>query len=81
MLLSLLLALQQQPAQAPAPSPVAHVEVTPPAAEVEVGQTIQLSAKALDSAGSVVPSATLQYFINGDEGTVDSTGLVTAGYR
>ena len=81
MLLSLLLALQQQPTQAPGPSPVAHVEVTPPAAEIEVGQTIQLKARALDASGSEVPSATLQYYVNGDDGTVDSTGLVTAGYR
>ncbi len=81
MLLSLLLALQQQPTQAPAPSPVAHVEVTPPAAEIEVGQTIQLKARALDSSGSEVPGATLQYYVNGSEGTVDSTGLVTGGYR
>jgi uncharacterized protein YjdB len=76
-----LLALQQQPAQAPAPSPVARVEVTPATAEVEVGQTIKLSARALDSTGNVVPDASIRYFINGDEGSVDSTGLVTAGYR
>jgi uncharacterized protein YjdB len=81
MLLPLLLALQQQPAQAPAPSPVARVEVTPATAEVEVGQTIKLSARALDASGNVVPDASIRYFINGDEGSVDSTGLVTAGYR
>ena len=64
----------------PAPSPVARVEVTPASAEVAVGQTLQLSARALDADGRPVPDARLVWFGNG-EGAVDSTGLVTGGYQ
>src|SRR5439155_1200538 len=47
----LLLALLQQPA-APSlpPSPVVKVEITPAGGEIQIGQTLQLSARALDGA-------------------------------
>src|SRR5690349_21042172 len=51
----LLLALLQHPAPPPA-FPVAQVEITPATAAVEVGQKVQLSARALDAAGQPVPA-------------------------
>jgi len=85
MLVTLLLALAQQstaapPAQAQA-SPIARVEVTPATAELKVGGTLQLSARAVDSAGREVPGARIGWFAAGDGGSVDSLGNVHAGYR
>jgi plastocyanin len=79
--LSLVLALLQQPAApAQAPFPIAKVVVTPAAGEIQVGQTIRLSAQALDSAGKPAPGSKVAWFTGGTEGSVDSTGLVTGGY-
>jgi len=77
----LLLALLQQPA-APTlpPSPVVKVEITPAGGELQIGQTLQLSARALDAGGQPVPNARIYWFVGSDNGGVDSTGLVTAGY-
>ncbi|MDX2121470.1 MAG: Ig-like domain-containing protein [Gemmatimonadota bacterium] len=75
-MLTLLLALIQAPAQ----TPIARVEVTPATPEVTVGQTLQLSARALDGAGQVVSGARIQWFGDG-EGNVDSMGVVTGGYQ
>jgi len=77
----LLLALLQQPA-APTlpPSPVVKVEITPAGGELQIGQTLQLSARALDASGQPVPNARIYWFVGSDNGEVDSTGLVTAGY-
>jgi len=79
MLPVLLLAVLQAP-QSPAPAPVARVEVTPATAEIEVGQTLQLSARALDASGAPVSGARIGWFGNG-EGGVDSTGLARGGYQ
>ncbi len=79
MLAALLLVLAQ--AQQQAPSPIAKVEVTPPTADVEVGQTLQLGARVLDADGKPVPNARVQWFDGGGQGTIDSTGLLTAGYQ
>ena len=77
----LLLALLQQPTgQAPPPSAVAKVEITPAGGELQIGQTLKLSARALDAAGQPVPNARVLWFVGSDNGEVDSTGLVTAGY-
>jgi hypothetical protein len=81
MLAALLLAVLQAPAQAQAPSPIAKVEVSPATAEVEVGQTFQFSARALDDQGKPVPGVRLNWFDGGGQGEIDSTGLLTAGYR
>lgn len=85
MWLALLLALCQAPTSTPPPAepgpPIARVEVTPASAELEVGQTLQLSAQALDSLGRPIPEAEINWFSGGGEGDVDSTGLVTAGYQ
>ncbi len=75
-MITLLLALMQTPAQ----TPIARVEVTPATPEVTVGQTLQLSARALDASGQAVPGARIQWF-GGGEGDVDSTGVVTGGYQ
>ena len=81
MAIALLLALMQQPA-APAPaSPIARVEVTPARAEIQIGQTVRLSGRALDANGNPVPGARIAWFAGGGEGSVDSTGLVLGGYR
>jgi hypothetical protein len=81
MVLGLLMLLQQQPATpAPATSGIARVEVTPAATEVQVGQALQLRARALDASGAVVPGARIIWNANG-EGSIDSTGLVRGAFR
>ncbi|HWA56612.1 MAG TPA: Ig-like domain-containing protein, partial [Gemmatimonadales bacterium] len=80
MLHALLLVLAQAQQQGPA-SPIAKVEVSPPAAEVEVGQTLQLGVRVLDQAGKPIPNARVQWFDGGGQGAIDSTGLLTAGYQ
>jgi plastocyanin len=81
MLAVFLLAALQAPAQAPAPSPIAKVEVSPTSAELEVGQTSQFSARVLDPEGRPVPGVRVEWFDGGGQGRIDSTGLLTAGYR
>src|SRR5437660_4145325 len=71
--------LQQPAAPPPAPFPVARVEVTPAAGELRIGQTLKVTARALDAGGTPVATAQFFYFSN-DQGHVDSTGVVTAGY-
>src|SRR5882762_8875211 len=77
---AVLLALLQQPA-APVSFPVTKVEITPPAAEIEIGRTVQLAARALDAGGHPVADAKIAWYAGGTEGGVDSTGLVTGGYN
>ncbi|MCC2660882.1 MAG: hypothetical protein K0R37_1656, partial [Arthrobacter sp.] len=62
-----------------AQSPVTRIDVVPAQAEVRIGQTLRLSATARDTTGRPVPNAPIQWFGHG-EGSVDSTGLVKAGY-
>jgi hypothetical protein len=81
MRVALLFALfQQSAAPAPTAPPPSTVEITPRAAELEVGQTLQLNARALDGEGRPVTQAVVRWFVASDNGEVDSTGLVTAGY-
>jgi len=75
--LFVLAAFQQQPAAAPQ---IARVEITPPQAEIQVGQTLKLSARVLDAAGNPVPNARVLFY-GGGEGSVDSTGVVRGGFR
>ncbi len=83
--LGLLLAIQQAPpppaAPAATPSPIARVVITPAIRTLTAGDTVRLSAQALDSAGQPVPNAVFRYVAAGGrfEGQVDSLGLVTAG--
>src|SRR5205814_9153732 len=62
-------------------SSVARVVVTPTAPEVTVGQPLQLTAKAVDSAGRIVSGATIRFQRSTGifEGGVDENGLVSAG--
>ncbi|MEP6591189.1 MAG: Ig-like domain-containing protein [Gemmatimonadota bacterium] len=57
-----------------------RLDVMPAEARVQVGQTLKLSAKAFDAAGRELPNARIFYFSGANEGDVDSTGVVTAGY-
>ena len=70
-----LLALQQ------APSVIARAEVRPAEAVVTAGDTLRLTLHAVDSAGRAVTPVRVIWTQLGSpfEGTVDSTGLVTAG--
>ena len=56
------------------------MEVTPSSAEVQVGQAIQMQARAVGADGQPVPAARIRWFANGNGGTVDSTGLVKGGF-
>ncbi len=75
--LGLLLLLAQT--AAPAQSSVSQVDVVPAQAEVQVGQTLRLSATVRDSAGRELRGVPIHWMANG-EGSVDSTGLLKAGY-
>src|SRR5947207_1049876 len=76
----------QQPGapSAPAPTlsqPIARVDVKPAEYALQVGDTVRLRATAYDSSGQAMPQAVIRWFASGGrfEGTVDSTGLVSAG--
>src|SRR5438093_5358335 len=75
----------QQPAPPPTtptvPQPIARVDVKPADYALQVGDTVRLHAVAYDSSGRVVPEAVIRWFASGGrfEGSVDSTGLVSAG--
>lgn len=78
------LAVLQQAVTAPAtppPSPIAKVEVQPGGGEVPIGGTMRFTARALDATGREVPQAGIAWFVGGDVGDVDSTGLFTGGYQ
>ena len=78
----LLAALQQQPTVSPPVSPgLATVRVEPAEVAVQVGDTVRLTATAVDSAGHPVRDVVVRWFQSGGhfEGKVDSTGLVTGG--
>jgi len=79
-----LLAWQQPtpPPTAPSvPQPIARVDVKPADYALQVGDTVRLHAVAYDSSGRVMPEAVIRWFASGGrfEGSVDSTGLVSAG--
>ena len=82
--LGLLLLVPQPPTPptpAAVPSPIARVVITPAVRTLTAGDTLRLTAQALDSAGHVVPNAVIRFTGAGGrfEGRVDSTGLVYAG--
>jgi hypothetical protein len=73
---------QQEAPAALAPSPIARLEVLPGTSlQMPAGDTLRLSARALDAQGQVIPDAAIQYFRAGGrfEGSVDSTGLIRSG--
>jgi hypothetical protein len=63
------------------PSPVVRIVVTPANPSVAAGDSLQLTARALDANGQVVPNAMVRFLAAGGrfEGTVDSLGLVRSG--
>lgn len=77
-LLPALLVLLQTP---PAANQVARVVVEPANAKIQIGDTLRLRAVGYDASGNRVNGLTVLWFQSGGsfEGTVDSTGLVTAG--
>ncbi len=77
----MLLALAIMMQQVPTPTPVASVTIRPAEAAVMVGDTLRLTAQAFDSAGRELSDVRIRWFQAGGqfEGTVDSTGLATAG--
>ncbi len=79
MFIPLLLVLAQDPQQAAAPA-IASVQVTPASAEVQVGQTIQMEARALGGDGQPVTAARIRWFAAGNGGTIDSTGVLSGGF-
>ena len=65
--------------QSSAPS-AARLEISPARRELAVGDSLQLSARALDGSGHAIPDATIIFKPEGlAAATVDSTGLVRAG--
>jgi hypothetical protein len=67
----------QQPGGASSP---ARLEVTPARRELAVGDSLQLSARALDASGKPIPDATIFFKPEGlAAAQVDSTGMVRAG--
>jgi hypothetical protein len=85
LLLGLMLLVQQPAAPAPpppqAPSPIAKLTINPAIRSLTAGDTLRLTAEAVDSAGRPVTGATIRFLGSGGrfEGRVDSTGLVYAG--
>lgn len=81
-LLAMLAAFQQQPTSVdPAAPPLAKVTIEPAEIALQVGDTVRLHARAVDSAGRPVEDFSVRWFQSGGhfEGRVDSTGLVTGG--
>ncbi|MFN0180462.1 MAG: Ig-like domain-containing protein [Gemmatimonadales bacterium] len=68
--------LLQQPA-----TTIARVTIEPANAKIQIGDTLRLRAAAFDGAGQRIDRVVVLWFQSGGafEGTVDSTGLVTAG--
>jgi glucose/arabinose dehydrogenase len=65
--------------QSPAPHTVAQVEVTAPESMLVIGQTVQLTATARDSAGNPLDDRTFVWASNNTSvAAVSETGLVTA---
>ncbi len=64
-----------------ASAPVTRVVIEPGNARISIGDTVRLTARALDADGRTVSGAMVQWFQPGGhfEGSVDSTGLVTGG--
>ncbi len=77
MYLGLVLLLAQ--GVAPTQAVVTQVEVIPAQAEIAIGQTLRLSATARDASGRALPAVPIRWMGHG-EGSVDSTGLLKAGY-
>jgi len=73
-----LAALQFGQQQTQPPSPIADLVVTPSGAVLTPGDTVRFKAEAKDSSGKTIDNARIRFFLR-FEGSVDSTGLLTAG--
>ena len=64
-----------------AAQPIARIVVAPTTPDVIVGDSIRLTAQALDAKGAPIASARIRFIRAGGlfMGTVDSTGMVTGG--
>src|SRR5262245_33079831 len=62
-------------------SPVVKIVVTPAAPRVVAGDSLRLTARAVDARGQTVPGVTIRFqqVAAQFEGTVDETGLVQGG--
>src|SRR5437867_8555941 len=81
-LLSLVVLQQSTSTTAPrSQPPIAKIEVDPSGGVVPVGVMIKFTARALAASGQDVPGAEIGWFVNGFEGSVDSTGEFTGGYQ
>lgn len=80
MTLNVLLAVValQFPQQNQPPSPIADLVISPSGAVLTPGDTVRLHAEARDSSGHAMPNVRVRFYLR-FEGSVDSTGLVTAG--
>jgi hypothetical protein len=67
------------PASADPPGSLDHVRVTPANATVNAGTTQQFTAKAFDAANVEIPGLTFTWTIIAGSGSIDGTGLFTAG--
>ena len=83
--IALLALLQTPPVQAPAPntlpaSPVARILVKPTNRSVTAGDSVRLTAEALDASGRPIPNAIIRFVAAGGEGqaAIDSTGMLIA---
>jgi hypothetical protein len=77
-IIALIAVLQQQPASSPT---VARVVVSPAQRTMIVGDTLRLSARALDASGRPVRNASIRFVPAGGffEASVDTSGLITSG--
>ena len=75
------LAGAQVPAASAPQSPIARLVITPAARSMTAGDTLRLSAQALDEAGQPIRTVEFRFMQVGGrfEATVDSAGLVTSG--
>src|SRR5687768_11302572 len=81
--LALLALVQQQPPAPPAqlaPSPVARIVVTPATRTIQAGDSLRLTAQALDASGAPVPNVRISFqpTAGTGEGNIDSAGMVVA---
>jgi len=76
-----LVAMPTLAAQGPSSAPsAARLEISPARRELAVGDSLQLSARALDASGKAIPDATIIFKPEGlAAATVDSNGLVRVG--
>ena len=61
------------------PGPLVKVSIDPEAVTLQVQETAQLQARTLDQFDNLIGNAVLSWVLIGVGGTIDETGLITAG--